>query len=385
MKEIREIIKANNDYIKAGKKTALVSVVHLDGSSYRRPGARMLINDEGQMTGAISGGCLEGDALRKAMLVIAQQHSKLVTYDTSDEEDAAIGVQLGCAGIIQVLFEPIDVNKQNNPVSLLEKAIAKRQHSVLVTLFSPDEKNKPQVGTCLLIAEDHTISGNIPVQGIKEMLMEDVHTVMQTQSSVYKNYITESSSVTAFIEFLKPPVSLVVVGAGNDAIPLVNMADALGWEAIVVDGRTTHAKPERFAAACQVLVSKPEKVLDQLVIDDQTVFVLMTHNYNYDLAMLKALLQRNVFYIGVLGPKKKLVRMLDELKEEGIILNEKQLSSVYGPVGLEIGAETAEEIALSIIAEIKAVFAGKKGTSLRDSKDFIHSREELRIEKMKTN
>lgn len=385
MKEIREIIKANKEYIKAGKKTALVSVVHLDGSSYRRPGARMLINDEGQMTGAISGGCLEGDALRKAMLVIAQQHSKLVTYDTSDEEDAAIGVQLGCAGIIQVLFEPIDVNKQNNPVSLLEQAIAKRQHSVLVTLFSADEKNKPQVGTCLWVSEDHTISGDIPVPGIKELVMEDVQVVLQTQSSLYKYYSTENNSVTAFIEFLKPPVSLVVIGAGNDAIPLVNMADALGWEASVIDGRTTHAKPERFVAACQVLVSKPEKVLDQIAIDDQTVFVLMTHNYNYDLAMLKALLQRNVFYIGVLGPKKKLVRMLDELKEEGIMLNEKQLSSVYGPVGLEIGAETAEEIALSIVAEIKAVFAGKKGTSLRDSKDFIHSREELRIEKMKTN
>jgi xanthine/CO dehydrogenase XdhC/CoxF family maturation factor len=97
--------------------------------------------------------------------------------------------------------------------------------------------------------------------------------------------------------------------------------------------------------------------------------------------MLKALLQQNVFYIGILGPKKKLERMLNELKDEGIELNEKQLSSVYGPVGLEIGAETAEEIALSIIAEIKAVFACKKGTSLRDSKDFIHSREELRIEK----
>jgi xanthine dehydrogenase accessory factor len=150
-----------------------------------------------------------------------------------------------------------------------------------------------------------------------------------------------------------------------------------------VDGRNTHAKPERFTAACQVLVSKPEKVLDQIVIDEQTVFVLMTHNYNYDLAMLKALLERDVKYIGVLGPKKKLERMLDELKDAGMKLNEKQLSSIYGPVGLEIGAETAEEIALSIIAEIKAVFAGKKGTSLRESKDFIHSRSDLRIENRK--
>ena len=109
----------------------------------------------------------------------------------------------------------------------------------------------------------------------------------------------------------------------------------------------------------------------------------MTHNYNYDLAMLKALLGRHVTYIGLLGPKKKLERMLGELKEGGMKLTEKQLNSIYSPVGLEIGAETAEEIALSIIAEIKAVFTGKKGMSLRDSPDFIHSRLFTEIENKK--
>jgi xanthine dehydrogenase accessory factor len=383
MKEIKDILQSFALAQQQGKKTALASVVHLDGSSYRRPGARMLINDEGLLTGAISGGCLEGDALRKAMLVITQQYSKLVTYDTSDEEDVSVGVQLGCAGIIQVLFEPIDANAAMNPVKLLQKAIAKRQKSVLVTLFSIEKKNKPQAGTCLLMEEDKTITGDIPFAAIKEAVMTDVYAALESQVSLFKNYTSENVSVTAFIEFLKPAVSLVVVGAGNDAIPLVNIADVIGWEARVVDGRNTHAKPERFVAACQVLVSKPEKALDQIPIDEQTVFVLMTHNYNYDLAMLKALLERNVKYIGVLGPKKKLERMLDELKDAGMKLTEKQLSSIYGPVGLEIGAETAEEIALSIIAEIKAVFAGKKGTSLKDSKDFIHSRLDLRIENRK--
>jgi xanthine/CO dehydrogenase XdhC/CoxF family maturation factor len=142
----------------------------------------------------------------------------------------------------------------------------------------------------------------------------------------------------------------------------------------VVDGRSTHAKPERFVSACQVLVSKPEKVLEQIPIDEQTVFVMMTHNYNYDLAMLKALLQKKVAYIGILGPKKKLDRMLDELRNEGMQLSKEQLNTIYGPVGLEIGAETAEEIALSIIAEIKAVLSGKTGGSLRNKQDVIHSR-----------
>jgi len=383
LKEIRNIILTFNLAQQQGKKTALASIVHLDGSSYRRPGARMLINDEGLITGAISGGCLEGDALRKALLVIAQQHSRLVTYDTTDEEDVSVGVQLGCAGIIRVLFEPIDENATINPIKLLQKAIAKRQNSVLVTLFSTEEKNKPQIGTCLLMEEDKTITGDIPLDSMKEDVMKDVQSVMESQASLFKNYISENISVTAFIEFLTPAVSLVVVGAGNDAIPLVNIADIIGWETRVVDGRNTHAKPGRFVSACQVLVSKPEKVLEQIFIDQQTVFVLMTHNYNYDLAMLKVLLDRKVTYIGILGPKKKLERMLGELQENGMKLSGQQLNSIYGPVGLEIGAETAEEIALSIISEIKAVFADKKGMSLRDSNDFIHSRLFTAIENRK--
>src|ERR1019366_4524873 len=124
-----------------------------------------------------------------------------------------------------------------------------------------------------------------------------------------------------------------------------------GWDVRVVDGRGTHAKPERFASACQVLVSKPEEVLEQITIDKQTVFVLMTHNYNYDLAMLRALLLHNVTYIGLLGPKKKLDRTIDEIRDEGIKIDEEVLKNIYGPVGLEIGAETAEEIAIGIIAE----------------------------------
>ncbi|WP_462250728.1 XdhC family protein [Ferruginibacter sp.] len=379
MKELLQIIKAYDTALHAGKKSAMAAVVHVDGSSYRRPGARMMVTDDGELTGAISGGCLEGDALRKAMLVLSQQQSKLITYDTSDEGDATIGIQLGCEGVIQVLFEPIDPGNKNNPIQLLRKAVALRQQSVLVTLFSLTDKKSEQAGTCLLMEANGNISGEIPYAELQDAVMGDVQLAMQQQSSLFKNYQYKNISVTAFIEFLQPPVSLVVVGAGNDTIPMVQIADTLGWEVSVVDGRGTHAKPERFTAACQVLVSKPEKVLEQLAIDSQTVFVMMTHNYNYDLAMLKVLLQRKVIYIGMLGPKKKLERMLDELRNEGIALTDEQLNSIYGPVGLEIGAETAEEIALSIIAEIKAVMSNKTGGSLRNKQDVIHSRTDTQI------
>ena len=381
MKERKEIVKAYDEAVQSGKNVALASLVHLEGSSYRRPGARMLVNDEGELTGAISGGCLEGDALRKAMYALSQQRSMLVTYDTSDEDDMTIGIQLGCAGVIQVLFEPIDPTKQDNPIQLIRKALAIRQEAVMVTLFNLSNKHADQPGTCLLMESNGTISGAIPIQGMEKIVMEDVQLVMRNKKSLFREYQADGISMTAFIEFLQPSISLVVVGAGNDAVPMMQIADTLGWDVRIVDGRNTHARPERFVAACQVLVSKPEALLDQLHIDSSTVFVMMTHNYNYDISILKALLPTQTPYIGMLGPQKKLDRMLDESRQEGIQLDEAMLSKVYGPTGLEIGAETPEEIALSIIAEIQAVMEGKQGGMLKHKPDVIHAREDTRIEK----
>jgi xanthine dehydrogenase accessory factor len=381
MKQIRDIIKAFDEAQKLGKQTALATVVHVEGSSYRRPGARMLIEDDGQLTGAISGGCLEGDALRKALLVMTGKRSKLVTYDTMDDDDAKFGVGLGCNGIIQVLIEPIDESNPNNPIKFLKAINEKRQQSVLVTLFSLQDKKDPQYGTCLLVKEDKTIIDTTPV--LKDVLMHDAEEVMINQASSFKNYISNDHDLTAFIEVIKPTVSVIIIGAGNDVIPLADMADILGWEATVIDGRANYAKKERFASACQVLVSKPEQVLDQIEIDERTVFLLMTHNYNYDKAMLKQLLQKNVTYIGMLGPKKKRERILDEFKDEGLVFTEQQLSVLHSPVGLDIGAETSEEIALSILAEIKAMFANKDVQSLRKIKEVIHPRSATIIEEVK--
>jgi xanthine/CO dehydrogenase XdhC/CoxF family maturation factor len=197
--------------------------------------------------------------------------------------------------------------------------------------------------------------------------------MLNGQSAVI-NYASAGIICNAFVECIFPPISLVVVGAGNDAISIMQIATVLGWEVKVVDGRQTHAKAERFINACQVLVSKPELVLQQISIDNRTCFVLMTHNYQYDLQMLKALLATQVHYIGVLGPKKKLLKMLDALKQEGVILTEAMLARIYGPTGLDIGAETPEEIAVSIIAEIQAAFTGKEGTMLKWKQDLIHSK-----------
>lgn len=373
MKEIRSILAAYAEARQSHKKAALVTLVQVEGSSYRRPGARMLVTEDGQMTGAISGGCLEGDALRKALQVLNQQQSRLVTYDTTDEDDATMGVQLGCAGIIQVLMEPIDEQAELNPISLLKQAGSKRQAFVLATGFNLADKKAGQTGTCLLLEENKLLHAGTEDTDLKEKLSASAHAALLEKKSTIATYNLHDQPMTAFIEYVPPPVSLVIIGAGNDVLPLVALAETLGWEITVIDGRPALASKDRFSASCQVFVARPEKVLEQVHIDPQTVFVLMTHNYNYDLAMLKALVNTPVPYIGVLGPKRKLERMLTEIEQAGTALSPDQLSRVYGPMGLDLGAETAEEIALSICAEIKAVLSGKNARFLRDLTNPIHS------------
>lgn len=380
MKEINNIIRSYDETIVTGKKSVIATLVHLEGSSYRRPGARMLITDEGNITGAISGGCLEGDALQKALHVLLQQKSRIVTYDTTDEEDNSFGVGLGCNGVIQVLMEPVNSSDPMNPIEFLRNVIKKRQKAVLITLFSLDDKKNAQPGTCLFLDSSGNFTCNVQDPKLSDVLKQDAALAFAEEKTKFKKYISADYKLTAFIEFIKPAVSMVIIGAGNDVMPMVEIADLLGWESRVVDGRSSHARPERFEKSCQVLVSKPENVLEQIFIDEQTVFVLMTHNYNYDKAMLKILVGKNVSYIGMLGPKKKLDRMLQEIKDEGITLTEEQKDSIFAPVGLDIGAETAEEIAVSIIAEIKVVLSGKTSLPLRTINEAIHSRHDTVIE-----
>ena len=365
MKEIKEILQSYIQATKEGKRTALATVVKVEGSSYRRPGARMLVTDDGLLTGAISGGCLEGDALRKALSAIVQQQNKLVTYDTTDEDDAKFGVQLGCNGIVHILFEPINGSDELNPIQLLKMLEAERTPAVLVTLFSLN--NDQQLGTTLLLRGDQTFTAKQTT--LTKELETDATDVLTEKISVFKSYEFNGQSLDAFIEYTAPPIALIIAGAGNDAQPLAAMANLLGWQTTIADGRPTHATQQRFTTADQIIVSKPEHLLSQLKIDEQTAFVLMTHNYNYDLALLNELLKLKVNYIGVLGPKKKLHRMLDELN----IDPNTDLSNVYGPVGLDLGAETAEEIALSISSEIKTVFSGASVKSLKDKAAPIHS------------
>ena len=369
MKELSDIITAYDKAVQAGKSCALATVVHVQGSSYRRPGARMLITDDGMLTGAISGGCLEGDALRKALLAIKEGKNKLVTYDTTNDDDAIFGVQLGCNGIVHILFEPIDENALSHPLILLKKAMKKRRIAVLVTLFSLKNRNQ-QVGTCFFYSnEDFIFEGQHQISAVSiEKIIDNVACVLGNESSQINFY--EDDLLHGFLQFIPPPLSIVIVGAGNDAMPLVSISDLLGWEITLVDGRQSHATIQRFPLTKHIIVTRAEDVLQHVDIDNNTVFVLMTHNYNYDLAVLKVLLNTNINYIGLLGPKTKMLRMYCDLTNDGIEVAYKL--NIYSPMGLDIGAETSEEIALSVVSEIKAVMMNKNAQMLRYKEQSVH-------------
>lgn len=380
MHEIISIIKAYQQAVAAGKKTALATVVHVEGSSYRRPGARMLISEDATITGSISGGCLEGDAFRKALHVILSDKAMLVTYDTADEDDAKFGMGLGCQGVIQVLIEPLQGERGAAIIELLQNATASRQYASLVTFFSMSEKKAPQYGSVYLRSEKSESFGVLPLVS-KDMIDAEARIVIEQRRSSFKKYVIDQQEIIVFTELIQPPVSLVVVGAGNDVIPVVKMAEMLGWQSTVLDGRPMYASRERFPMpTCQVFHSKAEQILDRVQIDNRTVFVLMSHNYNYDLAVLKVLLQHPLTYIGVLGPHKKMKMMMDDLVANGIHLTDAQKETIHGPVGLHIGAETAEEIAVSIIAEIQAKLTATDTRPLKEKQDAIHRRADLIIE-----
>jgi len=373
MKEIKDIIRAYDTAIKQGKQTALATVVLVEGSAYRRAGARMLITEDGELTGAISGGCLEGDALRKARLAMAQQQPMLVTYDTTDDDDAKFGIGLGCNGIIHILIEPIHPENGNNAIELLKAVNTKRQNAVLVTLFSLQDRKAAQPGTCLVVIEDMVL-GPLPSGHLKTTLLANAREVLTSGSSATKTYV-DGLEYTGFVELIKPSICVVIIGAGNDALPLSRMAAILGWGVIIIDGRANYTKPERFPTAQQVITAKPEQALTHISFDEHTVLVLMTHNYNYEIALLRQALPMQIPYIGILGPRKKLERMLAELEENGLNILSQQLEKIYGPVGLDIGSEGPEEIALSVVAEIKAVLSRRNGHSLKYKPAAIHALE----------
>lgn len=369
MTELQRLFLAYDQHRAARRPCALATVVEVIGSAYRRPGARMLVTEDGELTGAISGGCLEGDARQRARRAIFRGEPALVTYDTRDEDDPRHGLGPGCQGVVRILLEPLDFANPDNPLELLRGFAQHPAPAVLATVFETDASGlKAAVGQRVLLSETGLVRGT-PL--LAAPLAEAARATLAQRRPQTLTIETDAGPVRASLEMLLPPLRLVIYGAGNDAQPLVHLAGSLGWHITVIDGRPNLATAARFPEAAVVYIV-PVAELETALPDPLAYHVLLSHNYAYDLAALQTLLASPAPYIGLLGPRLKAQRLLAELDTAPVALVEQLRTRLHSPIGLDLGSETPEEIALAIVAEIQAQHSGRQGRPLRERAGTVH-------------
>lgn len=361
MKEIKQITEAYQNIDFSKTQAALATVVRVEGSSYRRTGARMLVLESGEWIGGISGGCLEGDALKKARLAMSQKKATLITYDTTDDDPYQIGVGLGCNGIIDVLITPLDPHNPNNAVRQLQRCIDQRTPNLVVTVTGISKAHESiALGNVFRFDSEAHFTEIFPLSQLNESLIPSIKEALDTTKSISKEYTLEDGTkLTFFLEVIPPAIQLYVFGSNYDVYPMVRVAKELGWRVIsVCNPAKMHASLSEMADAVVPKDHKPE-------IDDFTAAISMCHDYETDYRNLQMLLKTDIKYIGLLGPKKRTIKMYDRMTDEGTSLTAEQEERIYSPVGLDIGAATPEEIALSVCAEIRAFFSGRDGNRLK--------------------
>lgn len=358
MKEIKEILK-EIAALPAGAKAVLATVVDLKGSGYRLPGARMLIKGNGDATGTVSGGCLEADVMERAKRVLETGVAEVFKYDTTAEENSVFSLNMGCRGVMRVLMEAVD--KGSDEISKLRSVYKDRKPACGAVVIRSETASLP-VGRRIALSE-----------AVAELppLSDDLNTFADSRSNYETvSYEVGSEFVEVALERVDPPVQLYIFGAGADAVPLAEVAHGLGWEVNVCDHRSAFLTEERFPK-CDALVGLDRDVAPEWEVDDLTAFVLMNHNYDRDKAMLPGALRSKAFYVGALGPPRRTEQILSEL---GDPFSDDELSRLRAPAGLDIGGDTPEAIAISIIAEIQSVLKHRNGGPLRERQAPIYDR-----------
>jgi xanthine dehydrogenase accessory factor len=370
VKDFKAIVNAYQQVDFTQRKAALVTVVKVRGSSYRSPGARMLITDDGRWVGSISGGCLEGDALRKARTVMSGKTPMTVTYDTSEESNQNLGIGLGCNGVIDVLIEPVASDDLNNPIAQFNSVINTKEPLALATIF-----DGPGIAEKLLITSSNTLSNQFSNPSLTKLVSDDLIKLFDSKQSRAINYTVSGLSYEVFVELVQPSLSLIIFGGGFDARPVSELAKSLGWNVSVTDECVAHIAPIFFPTADKLSLCQREFIDRDFEINPYTACVLMSHNYEYDRDVLKKLLNTQTPYIGILGPRKRFDKMQQEFKKLEIKLSDFDFQRIHSPIGLDIGAEAPDEIALSIISEIQSKFTNRAGGFLKNLDGPIHQRD----------
>jgi xanthine dehydrogenase accessory factor len=370
--ELTDVLQAIESLSARGEKLALATIVAVRGSTYRRPGARLLVPEEGELVGNISGGCLENDVADVAKIVMQEGVARIVSFDLTADDDAVWGWGLGCNGAFELFVEPAD--KAAEVAGALRMALEDERPICMVTVLESTVFGVEQ-GDRMLVRPGGDVDRSLGDRALDVAAREAGLEQLESEQSQIRTLTGTSGEVRAFVEVLEPPLRLIVCGAGHDAVPLVRQASALGWSPVVADDRPEFLTNERFPeAAGFVLVERPDKVGEVAPIDERTYVVVMTHNFLRDKDYVRSLLTTPARFIAMLGPAVRTERLLTELRDEGVEISDTDRGRIRGPAGLDLGAEGPEEIATAICAEIVASKRGRAGGFLKDRRGPIHER-----------
>jgi xanthine/CO dehydrogenase XdhC/CoxF family maturation factor len=329
----------------------LATIIATEGSTYRKPGAMMLISQDGTFEGLISGGCLEGDLLLRAAEVFASGTPARVTYDMHADDDLVWGLGLGCDGVIHLLLQRLEKGSQFGCLEQLE-ASHRSRNAALLALVTQSDGSVP-VGA----------HGFIDTSGVSDGT-PDLIDLLRDMSGAWPDWRSriirwsDNRAGESIVVHIPVTPRVLICGAGPDAVPLVGALTQLGWDIVVADHRPAFARADRFAPGCTILQARPQRLGDAFDLMTLDAAVIMSHNLEHDSAYLGCLAALDLSYIGVLGPQARRRRLAD--------MTGFSWHKLYGPVGLDIGAELPASIALAVAAEIHAVLNGRSGGSLTE-------------------
>ena len=335
--ELKQMVEAFIEAKSQGKKAVLASVVHLNGSSYRKPGVRMLLLDDGQMIGAVSGGCVEKDIQRQSEMVFEEGQSRMMMYDGR--------YRLGCEGILYILLEPF--NPSESCIARFQVAMKDREVFKMTSYYTTEEGPHKGLGSKVILGDDtFDISEGTNVKDAEQLQL--------------------------FEQTFPPCFKLMIFGAEHDAVVLCRYAALNGWEVSIISGPLESKSIDHFPGATAFYSISPDQ-LELDLIDSSTAIVIMSHNFANDLKYLIEIKDKSPAYIGLLGPAHRREKLLTQLLEYCPDIKESFLESLHGPAGLNIGAETPQEIAISILSEILSVIRQQQPLFLKEKEGGIHA------------
>jgi len=363
--DLRETFDQLDELKRHERRVAMATLVSTSGTTPKKEGAKMWVGEDGRIRGSVTiGGCVDAQVVAESDAVLRSARPTLLSLSLGDEDAWDLG--LTCGGTVEVLVEPVELDSDADPVvrayDVIRAETRAGRRAVAVVPLGGDGAAPPRR---LVVREDGTAAGTLGDTALDAAATAQALDAIAHATSRTAEVVAHGRRAALFLELHGPATTLVLFGGGHVAMPLVAFAKELGWRVILADARERYATRDRFPTADEIRIGALGEIAEQLRYDASTVVIIVAHDYKFELPILRVLLARSPGYIGLLGNRRRGRALLDFLTAEGF--DAASLDRIHVPVGLDIGARTAAEIALAALAEAVAVRNGRRGTALRDA------------------